>query len=325
MVSIIVPCYNGEKFIKRCFNSILNQSYKQIEVILVNDGSTDKSEEIIFEYKSSFLEQGMKFNYIYKENGGLGSAINEGLKHVNGEYLTLLDIDDYIMVDSIKLKVEFLDLHRDYNVVRSNGYYVTEKNLDKKDNLFVVNEIEKNNIYIFDDLINAKTNNWAGSYMVRTEKLFNFYKDRNIYESRYGQNLQILLPLVYKSKSGFIDKPLMKYIRQENSLSSSTSTNSFDKQIENMLGYKEIREYMIDLIVDESEKNTYLKLIDINYARYIMDLSYANRDKQRIYENYNILKNLGCVNLEDKILYYGAKNKLIQYVLRIYRKLFVTR
>lgn len=325
MVSIIVPCYNGEKFIKRCFNSILNQSYKQIEVILVNDGSTDKSEEIIFEYKSSFLEQGMKFNYIYKENGGLGSAINEGLKHVNGEYLTLLDIDDYIMVDSIKLKVEFLDLHRDYNVVRSNGYYVTEKNLDKKDNLFVVNEIEKNNIYIFDDLINAKTNNWAGSYMVRTEKLFNFYKDRNIYESRYGQNLQILLPLVYKSKSGFIDKPLMKYIRQENSLSSSTSTNSFDKQIENMLGYKEIREYMIDLIVDESEKNTYLKLIDINYARYIMDLSYANRDKQRIYENYNILKNLGCVNLEDKILYYGAKNKLIQYVLRIYRKLFVRR
>ncbi|EDQ95613.1 Glycosyl transferase family 2 [Intestinibacter bartlettii DSM 16795] len=325
MVSIIVPCYNGEKFIKRCFGSILNQSYKQIEVILVNDGSTDKSEEIIFEYKNKFLEQGMKFNYIYKDNGGLGSAINEGLKHVNGEYLTLLDIDDYIMPDSIKLKVEFLDSNRDYNVVRTNGYYVTEKNLDKKDNLFVVNETEKNNIYIFDDLINAKTNNWAGSYMVRTDKLFDFYKDRNIYESRYGQNLQILLPLVYKSKSGFIDKPLMKYIRQENSLSSSTSTNSFEKQIENMLGYKQIRKYMIDLIVDESEKNTYLRLIDINYARYIMDLSYANRDKQRIYENYNILKNLGCVNLEDKILYYGAKNKLIQFVLRIYRKLFVRR
>ena len=200
-----------------------------------------------------------------------------------------------------------------------------QKNLDKKDNLFIVNETEKNNIYIFDDLINGNTNNWAGSYMVRTDKLFDFYKDRNIYESRYGQNLQILLPLVYKSKSGFIDKPLMKYIRQENSLSSSTSTDSFDKQIENMLGYKQIRKYMIDLIIDESEKNTYLKLIDINYARYIMDLSYANRDKQRIYENYNILKNLGCVNLEDKILYYGAKNKLIQYVLRIYRKLFVRR
>ena len=63
MVSIIVPCYNGEKFIKRCFNSILNQSYKQIEVILVNDPSTDKSEEIIFEYKSSFLEQGMNGEY----------------------------------------------------------------------------------------------------------------------------------------------------------------------------------------------------------------------------------------------------------------------
>lgn len=325
MVSIIVPCYNGQKFIKRCFNSILNQTYKEIEVILVDDGSTDKSKEIIFEYKNKFLEQGMKFNYIYKENGGLGSAINEGLKHVNGEYLTLLDIDDYIMIDSIKLKVEFLDSHMDYNVVRTNGYYVTEKNLDSKESLFVIDEKEKNNIYIFDDLINAKTNNWAGSYMVRTEKLFKFYKDRNIYESRYGQNLQILLPLVYKSKSGFIDKPLMKYIRQENSLSSSTSANSFDKQIENMLGYKQIRQYMINLIVDENEKNTYLKVIDINYARYIMDLAYANRDKQKVYENYNILKNLDCVTLEDKILYYGVKNKPIQYVLRIYRKVFVRR
>ena len=325
MVSIIVPFYNGQKFITRCFNSILNQSYKQIEVILVNDGSTDKSEEIIFEYKNKFLEQGMKFNYIYRENGGPSSAINEGLKYVNGEYLTLLDIDDYIMRDAIKLKVEFLDSNMDYNVVRTNGYYVTEKNLDKKDNLFIVNETEKNNIYIFDDLINGNTNNWAGGYMVRTDKLFDFYKDRNIYESRYGQNLQILLPLVYKSKSGFIDKPLMKYIRQENSLSSSTSENSFDKQIENMLGYKQIRQYMINLIVDENEKNTYLKVIDINYARYIMDLAYANRDKQKVYENYNILKNLDCITLEDKILYYGVKNKPIQYVLRIYRKVFVRR
>lgn len=325
MVSIIVPCYNGEKFIKRCFNSLSNQSYKQIEVIFVNDGSTDKSEEIILEYKNKFLEQGMKFNYIYKNNGGPSSAINEGLKHVNGEYLTLLDIDDYIMPDSIKLKVEFLDSHRDYNVVRTNGYYVTEKNLDKKDNLFVVNETEKNNIYIFDDLINAKTNNWAGSYMVRTDKLFEFYKDRNIYESRYGQNLQILLPLVYKSKSGFIDKPLMKYIRQENSLSSSTSTNSFDKQIENMLGYKEIREYMVNLIVDKEEKDKYSKIIDINYARYIMELAYVNKNIKMLYENYNILKTLGSITLEDKILYYGVKNKPIQYVLRVYRKLFVRR
>ena len=325
MVSIIVPCYNGQKFIKRCFNSILNQTYKEIEVILVDDGSTDKSKEIIFEYKNKFLEQGMKFNYIYKENGGLGSAINEGLKHVNGEYLTLLDIDDYIMADAIKLKVKFLDSNMDYNVVRTNGYYVTEKNLDNKKNLFVVNEIEKNNIYIFDDLINGNTNNWAGSYMVRTDKLFDFYKDRNIYESKYGQNLQILLPLVYKSKSGFIDKPLMKYIRQENSLSSSTSTSSFDRQIENILGYKEIREYMVNLIVDKEEKDKYSKIIDINYARYIMELAYANKNIKMLYENYNILKTLGSITLEDKILYYGVKNKLIQYVLRIYRKLFVRR
>ena len=323
MVSIIVPCYNGEKFIKRCFDSILNQTYKEMEIIVVNDGSTDKSEKIILEYENKFLEEGMIFKYIYKKNGGLGSAINKGLKHVSGKYLTLLDIDDYIMKESIELKVKFLDSHSDYNVVRTNGYYVTEENLDDKDNLFVVNKDEKNNIYIFDDLINAKTNNWAGSYMVRTDKLFGFYKDRNIYESRYGQNLQMLLPLVYKNKSGFIDIPLMKYIRQKDSL--SVSTNDFNKQIENMLGYKRIRQYMINLIVDENDREKYLKMVDINCARYIMDLAYVNKNKKIMDEHYSILKRLNSVTLEDKILYYGVKNRIMQYILRVYRKVFIRR
>ena len=61
-ISIIIPIYNVEKYISKCINSILNQTYKEIEVILVDDGSIDKSKEIIFEYKNKFLELGMKFN-----------------------------------------------------------------------------------------------------------------------------------------------------------------------------------------------------------------------------------------------------------------------
>lgn len=323
MVSIIVPCYNGEKFIERCFNSILNQTYKNIEVIIVNDGSIDKSEEIILGYKEIFEENNIILRYIYKQNGGPSTAINEGLKYVRGEYLTLLDIDDYIMKESIELKVKFLNSHPDYDMVRTNGYYVTENNLDDKSNLFVINENEKSNIYIFNDLIEAKTNNWAGSYMVRTEKLFEFYKDKSIYESKHGQNLQILLPIAYKGKSGFIDIPLMKYIRQENSL--SKPINNFKKEVENIIGYKEIRLKMIDLIVDKKEKGKYIKLIEVKCARNIMDLAYIKNDKEIMYENYNILKQLDSATLEDRILYYGVKNKFIQYLLRIYRKLFVGR
>ena len=323
MVSIIIPCYNGEKFIKRCFDSILNQTYKSMEVIIVNDGSIDKSEEIILGYKDIFEENNIILRYVYKQNGGPSTAINEGLKYVRGKYLTLLDIDDYLMKESIELKVKFLNSHIDYDMVRTNGYYVTENNLEDTSNLFVINENEKSNIYIFNDLIEAKTNNWAGSYMVRTEKLFEFYHDKNIYESKYGQNLQILLPIAYRSKSGFIDLPLMKYIRQENSL--SKPINNFKKEVENIIGYKEIRLKMIDLIVNEKEKGKYIKLIEVKYARNIMDLAYLKKDKEIMYENCNILKQLNSATLEDRILYYGVKNKFIQYLLRIYRKLFIGR
>lgn len=318
MVSIIVPCYNGEKFIKRCFNSILNQSYKKIQLIIVNDGSTDNSEIIILEYKDKFIENGIEFEYLYKENGGPSSAINEGLKLVEGKYLTLLDIDDYIMEKSIELKVNFLEENNDYDIVRTNGYYVTEDNLEQKENLFIVNQEEKDNIRIFDDLISGKTNNWAGSYMLRSNKLFDFYKDRNIYESRFGQNLQVLLPLAYIGKSGFIDIPLMKYIKQKASLS---QVNNLENQINNLLGYKDIRLQMVDLIVDKYEKNNYIKLIESNYARLIMELAVFNKCKEKADENYNILKSIDSVTLEDKVLYFRLKDKGIYYILRVYKKI----
>lgn len=323
MVSIIVPCYNGEKFIKRCFESILNQTYNDIELIVVNDGSKDGSEETILSYKNNFLEKNIKLVYVYKENGGLGSAINKGLKYVTGKYITLLDIDDYIMPQSIELKVNFLEENLDYDIVRTNGYYVTENNLDDESKLFVTEKEEKEEIYIFDDLIRGKVNNWAGSYMVRSDKLFAFYKDRNIYESRYGQNLQILLPLAYKGRSGFIDKPLMKYIRQEKSLSQLEGDTN--KEIKNLLGYKEIRCHMVNLIMNGKEKEQYIKLIETMYARYIMDIAFSKKDILLMDEYYNVLKSYKCLTIDDKILYYGLKNKFIQCILRVYRKIFFRR
>lgn len=320
MVSIIIPCYNGEKFIERCFNSILNQTYKDLEVIVINDGSKDKSEDIINSFLEEFNRLNMKLVYVYQENRGAGGAINTGLKYVTGRYLTLLDIDDYIMPESIELKVKFLDKNIDFDIVRTNGYYVNECDLDNKNNLFIVDDIEKKNTNIFDDLIEAKTNNWAGSYMVRSDKLFNFYKDRNIYESRYGQNLQILLPIAYNGKSGFIDKPLMKYIRQESSLSQSTRNVEFD--IKNMLGYKSIRVYMLNLIIESKEEHQrYLDIIEINYARCFMNLAIEYSNLDLLEKNYNILKNLKAITIEDKITYYNFKNKIIGVLYRVIRKI----
>ena len=177
LVSILIPCYNGEKFLDRCFKCLLKQTYKNIEVIIVNDGSTDNSENIILKYKKEIEKKGFKFLYIYQENGGAASAINTALKHVNGEFIMLYDVDDIIFEDAVKEKADFLINNTDYDMVRNNGYYVDNSDLDKINGLFSDGENIKNE-YIFEDLILGKSNNWAASFMIRTEVLFKNINNR---------------------------------------------------------------------------------------------------------------------------------------------------
>ena len=96
LISVIVLVYNVEKYLRRCIDSVISQSYNNFEIILVNDGSTDKSGEICKEYIHE-----KRITYISKENGGLSSARNVGLDIANGKYIMFLDSDDYINKDSL--------------------------------------------------------------------------------------------------------------------------------------------------------------------------------------------------------------------------------
>lgn len=97
LISIIVPIYNVEKYLSACIESLLNQTYRNTEIILVNDGSTDKSEEIIETYK----QKDSRIISIKKENGGLSDARNVGLDNAKGEYIVFVDSDDYIHTEMI--------------------------------------------------------------------------------------------------------------------------------------------------------------------------------------------------------------------------------
>ena len=109
LVSIVIPMYNGEKTIKKCLKSICNQTYINIEIIVVNDGSTDLSENIIYEIQS--MDSRIKlFN---KENGGQSSARNFGISKVSGDYICFVDCDDYVDSNMI---LEMLDYSRKYNL-----------------------------------------------------------------------------------------------------------------------------------------------------------------------------------------------------------------
>ena len=107
LISIIIPIYNVEQVLKRCIDSVINQTYKNLEIILVDDGSTDNSGKICDEY----VLKDKRIKVIHKENGGVSSARNAGLDVVTGEYIGFVDSDDYIERDMY----EFL-----FNLIEKN-------------------------------------------------------------------------------------------------------------------------------------------------------------------------------------------------------------
>lgn len=95
LISVVVPVYNVGKYVEQCLNSIINQTYKNLEIILVDDGSTDNSGKICDE----FAKKDDRIKVIHKKNGGLSDARNEGMKVVNGEFIAFVDSDDFLDVD----------------------------------------------------------------------------------------------------------------------------------------------------------------------------------------------------------------------------------
>lgn len=105
LVSIIVPVYNVEKYLKQCVDSLVSQTYQNIEILLIDDGSKDNSGQMC----NKFAEQYAKVMSFHKANSGLGLTRNYGLERINGEYVTFVDSDDYIRRDAIQRLVDGLD------------------------------------------------------------------------------------------------------------------------------------------------------------------------------------------------------------------------
>ena len=103
-MSVIVPVYNVDRYLGRCIKSIMQQSYRNLEIILVDDGSTDNSGTIC----DTFKETDDRIIVIHKENGGLSDARNAGIKMFTGEYVTFIDSDDYVSPDMISLMLTVL-------------------------------------------------------------------------------------------------------------------------------------------------------------------------------------------------------------------------
>ena len=121
MVSIIIPVFNGANYIREAIDSALAQTYKNIEVIVVNDGSIDDTDQIVLSY-------GNKVRYFTKENGGVSSALNLALREMRGEYFSWLSHDDLYLPDKVKIQIEHLNLLKEKDVILYSNYVYIDEN-----------------------------------------------------------------------------------------------------------------------------------------------------------------------------------------------------
>ena len=135
LVSIVIPVYNGANYVSEAIESALKQTYKNIEVIVVNDGSTDNTEKIVKKY-------GDKIRYFYKENGGVASALNLGIKNMKGEYFSWLSHDDVYYTNKIERQIEELK-----NIDKDNILYSGFELINDKSEFLYAWEIASKNEY----------------------------------------------------------------------------------------------------------------------------------------------------------------------------------
>jgi glycosyltransferase involved in cell wall biosynthesis len=211
LVSIVSPVYNGEKFVGRMLKSILAQTYSNIELICVDDGSADKTEAVIKSFTDAFCAKGMKLVYAGQEHGGQTRAVNTALKLVNGEYLSWVDSDDYLTEDSVEKKLRALQNNSQYGVVTSDFFVVDESGgiIRRQGSLHGALSRQERQFYL---ALAGMSIIESNCHMVRTSSFDAVFPQREIVPCEEGQNFQLMLPLYYHYKRAYIDEPLAYYV-----------------------------------------------------------------------------------------------------------------
>lgn len=125
-VSIITPLYNDKKYIEQAIKSILNQTYKDFEMIIVDDGSTDGSGELV---RNKFRD---KVRYIHQENKGAATAVNKGISLSQGDYIAFCDSDDWWLPEKLEKQVKFLEVNQNFGLIYSDAFLAKDGILTRK-------------------------------------------------------------------------------------------------------------------------------------------------------------------------------------------------
>ncbi len=332
-VSVIVPVYNVEKYIKNCLESLVNQTLKDIEIIIVNDGSTDSSKSIIDEY----IEKYDNIVYLEKENGGLSDARNYGLNYAKGEYVAFLDSDDYVDI-SIYEKMYNKAIAENSDYVECDFYWAYPKKIKNS-----FSKLENDNSYT--NL--KKANHYSklkldNGYIYKNKKemmtygrvvAWNKLIKREIITEKFPVSLNYedveffykLIPNI--NKFSFVKEPLVYYIQRENSIVNKQDyrtgqifnvfNNVFDYYKKNDLydEYKDELEYTYTRILLCSSLKRMAKIKDKVARERLIDETWQNLNTK--FPNWK--KNSILSRKSGKNFYIKSVNK---FTLNMYSKIF---
>lgn len=303
LISIVIPIYNAEKYLEECLNSIKNQTYKNFEVIMVNDGSKDESETIC----KRFLEYDARFRYFTKENGGVSSARNLGLDNVKGDFITFIDSDDWIAEKHLELLINSIKKTNSDIVV--SCYKEFDNNIDtyytivytkQEKNLLNFEKMNRDDfLTIFPKLmsINVCFNN-AVAKLFRKELVNNLRFDTSI---KYGEDLDFYFSLYLNVESvSYVDE--LTYVYR---IHGDSTTSNFNQ---------EYAEQELSIFKKMFKKIQEIGLPTIHYFNKFQKLLKARvnyiKNKALLNEHLDFLK-----NIEGTVTY---PNTLISVVIPIY-------
>ena len=163
-VSVVIPTYNCGQYISKAIESVLNQTYQNFEIIVIDDGSTDNTKSVLIPYMD-------KIKYIYKKNGGPSGARNLGINNAKGEYIAFLDADDLLLEEYLSKCVNYIEKNR-YDLVwtdsyadiyNENGIFICRKSGERED-------YPSNKDYLYEKLFKRFQNGFSGTYRIVIKK-----------------------------------------------------------------------------------------------------------------------------------------------------------
>ena len=292
--SVIVPVYNTQKYLKRCIESVLNQTYKNYEIILINDGSTDNSLKILKKYESN-----NKVKIITQKNHGLSYTRNVGILHATGDYVILLDSDDFLEKDLFKV----LNLNiKNEDMIKFNYNYYFGNN--EKKPIQSVKFKENNGREALIKLINEKkVFEMSCIYAYKKDYIKNFEFE----EGKYHEDLGLIPLMIFEAKTiSSID--YIGYNYDQTNQNSITAKNSAQKEYKKALD--------VIYFFNKVTKTYTDKYLLSFYANAVIN-KYKKLDKFYKKEYKNLINNHNVINC---LLNNTIMRKIKKIVLNFYFK-----